>query len=346
MSTHGALRSYELVLDGVPGSVRSAVRASGPDNALSVTSGRRWQDVVRIPGLIFAVCPRAHTAAGLGAIEAAAGIKLPDGQGAARGAVVLAESVAQCIWRQALVWPGLIGETEMPAKVRNARQASDALAAAIFPGGWLTPGGAPIDFNHDAATQAFYALAECFDGLSDVAARVVDAANEVSGGHVFDPLPALASEIGNAGALPVRDRREETPRSLAEFRTEPVRLGDWFAAQADHAGMLLARLELAVSRIRPAAPVNTPSGISGSGIGVSMTARGRLRHVIALEEDIVTSWQASAPTDWNFAPGGPLDHYARSLDPARLEEQGRWLVAALDPCAPCSIAAGEVRADA
>lgn len=346
MASGDAFRSYEFVLNAEHAAPSGHVRRRGPDNALNVTRGRACADVIRLAGMIYPICPRAHMAAGIAAMEAAAGVTLPPGQSAAREAIVLAESVAGGLWRAALVWPQLLGETVVPERVRRVRQASEDLARAIFPGDWATIGGAPVEFDHAAAGDALNSLQNDCEFLAEVTPKIVQAANDASGPLEFPILPALGGGIWNPASAPGKPDCEESPRSLQQTGPGAACLGDWFQAQSDHTLALLGQLADRLQEIRTDAPADCPSGISGSGIGTSMTARGRLRHIVELEDSNIVRWVSTAPTDWNFSPTGPLATYSRALAPDRFESQSRWLIAALDPCAPCTVATSEVPADA
>ena len=71
------------------------------------------------------------------------------------------------------------------------------------------------------------------------------------------------------------------------------------------------------------------------GTGCACTARGPVFHRVELDDrDRVRHWRAVAPTDWHFAPGGPV---AAALADCDDESHGRLRVASFDPCAPWSL---------
>ncbi len=83
-------------------------------------------------------------------------------------------------------------------------------------------------------------------------------------------------------------------------------------------------------------PVSAWTLVQGVGLGRAVTARGPVFHRVALDDEgHVEDWRVLAPTDWHFAPGGPLEIEAnrRPLRP----EQLRLLVLGFDPCAPWSL---------
>lgn len=123
-----------------------------------------------------------------------------------------------------------------------------------------------------------------------------------------------------------------------------------FAARLADLAELPRRMEAAITTLQPAELVTAgSSGIKssarGEGCGVAETARGRLAHWLRLDGDgngngRLADARMVAPTDWNFAAGGPL---ARGLAGAKVRdrddavERVRLLVAMLDPCIACGI---------
>ena len=69
-----------------------------------------------------------------------------------------------------------------------------------------------------------------------------------------------------------------------------------------------------------------------AGTGCAVTARGPVFHRVDLAGDgSVARWRALAPTDWHFAPRGPL---AALLGPGYSDRDIDLLVAGFDPCVP------------
>lgn len=323
--THAApsARSYAMRLETGPDGVRVRIERRGPGDPLAIARGRAIADALTLPRLLFPVCPVAHTAAALRAVEAAAGIELSKGQRVARELLVLAEAVTGCIWRSALTWPGLVGAPPVPEPVRDARAACELLAASLYSGNWAQPGGAEMALSRAELGRAHRSLCEAMASLRDSDSRIIEAAREQDlpfAPPVFDPQT---------------QGREETPRSLAQGMRR-VRLEDWFIAAQDHGHRRLGDMSALIARVTVGRPQPVPEAISGTGLGQAMTARGRLRHVMTLERGVVTHWQSAAPTDWNFAPDAAAARYAASLaDAPGLATRAKWLIAALDPCAPC-----------
>ena len=79
------------------------------------------------------------------------------------------------------------------------------------------------------------------------------------------------------------------------------------------------------------------SGADGAGFGAVECARGRLYHAARLDWDgRIASYGVLTPTDWNFAPAGPLVAQlvgSRVGPPERARLAVSRLIALVDPCA-------------
>jgi len=330
-------RSYVLRLNADGCHPSPSLVCRGPENVLSVLNGRRVEDGVKLAGLLFPICPRAHQSAALRAAEAAMGININPGQAAARQAIVLAEAIAACVWRSALDWPRLMGEPGLPEPVRRARAASDGLVRAIYPGEWARPGGARLSPNLAELRQARSELSASVNQILAMEARIIAHTEACLGGVQLETCGGLGDLIGDTRFQPGASRAEETPLSFNHGERAAVHVWEWFAAQIDHAFALLAEMLASLEALADDTPMPVVGRPAGSGIGISMTARGRLRHLMSVDAGIITNWRSTAPTDWNFNADGPVIHYLQSLDTDRVREAARWVIAALDPCAPCEV---------
>ena len=301
---------------------------TGPAQPTAVGLGQPATMAPHLAGLLFPVCPAAHAGAALAAIEAAAQITLSPGQHAARQLLVLAEAVAGGIWRAALTWPPLVGDTPDPAPVKQARACVARLPAALYRGSWRRPGGARLAV--DAA-----ALGAAVEALAEAAAWVAAGPRPVAGHAPWTEV------VADPTTDPITDSASE-PEELCWEETPYARHGgsDRFAAQRDDLQAMTRRLRRAAGAVldaRTDLPSPWSETTTGQGLGVVPTARGRLRHVMALRNGRMTAWRADAPTDWNFAPRGPVVRAAATLGPGADREAG-LLVSAFDPCAPCTVA--------
>lgn len=351
-------RRYVLRLAEEQSGVRARVERHGPDNPLAVGVGRPAGQAPVIAGLLFAACPHAHGVAALRALEQAAETTLPPGQAAAREAIVLAEALAASLWRFALSWPALppldgssTAQAPDPASVKAARDAAQNLTHALFPAGWTRIGGAPLGHDLHGARIAARDLTQVVETALASRNALPVHADAIRLAPLRSPpvLDDLDTAFHSAAADPMETAREETPRALSALRAlraaalpdsqaTPTSLAPWFAAQQAHTNALARALHTCLGTLVPDAPVSSQPAASGQGVGIAMTARGRLRHAISLKAGKITDWRATAPTDWNFAPGGPVERTAQRLVPgARLHKEGQWLVAAFDPCAVCHV---------
>jgi len=295
------VRRYALHLREDGDAVSARVARMGPADPLAVAIGRPPEDAPRLAGLIFSLCPMAQTAAALGALEAVAGREPAGAQ--AREALVLAEAVAGAVWRTGMTQAELLGRAPLIDPVRRAREAVSDLVRALFADDWRRIGGVTPRVDRNAATACAKRLRNAHAATRPLADAVIQ----------------QAGTIGLGGA--------DRPPSLAPY----------FAAQDVYAEDLLDRLDAAIAAAREDA-----AGLifvdDGDGAAEIATARGPLRHTIRIRNGVIERWRAEAPTDKNFAPGGPLETAAARLAPgAGLAVRARWLIAAFDPCAPAEV---------
>ncbi len=304
-----ALRRYVLSARASGDRLSARVNRHGPENPLVTGLGRRGTDAPRLAGLLFSLCPHAHAVAAQRALEDAAGVAPSPSEHAARDISVLSEALAAAVWRMGVDWPALRGAPPRLAPVKAARDGAAALRTG------------------DPAGR--HALA---DALAAVAAETAP---------VLERARAIPIRPGDAARPP----QEETPRALSEtpHAEPPSDLSSWFAAQAAHAHTVLETLDAVLADHEPGAAPRTPDErpwdeTSGAGVGSALTARGRLRHAITLDAGRIVAWRADAPTDINFAPHGPVEHWVDRLAPCPDPTEAlTWLVAAFDPCAPCAV---------
>ncbi|MDR3514659.1 MAG: nickel-dependent hydrogenase large subunit [Azospirillaceae bacterium] len=136
-------------------------------------------------------------------------------------------------------------------------------------------------------------------------------------------IAALTAQHGN-GLLPRFAAR------LLEIVTLPNTL-------RGHAARMLAKPG-------PGSPAAGHDGdtVTGCGAGIADTARGRLAHWVSIADGRITDWRTVAPHEWNFHADGPLVRGLRGAragtgDDDDLMVAADLLVAALDPCVPCTL---------
>jgi hypothetical protein len=287
-----------------------------PLEVVRVALGRAPSDFLRMLPMIFPLCGMAHAVAALRAVESAAGIVPDAAHEAARDLIALADAAAAHVWRLSLDWTVLAGLAPDPAPVAAARRAAESCQRALYPAGdWLRPGGGGLAAQPaalDAARQAFGAI---FAQL-ELQRTLIDLRG------------ALALAL--AGASP-----EWVPRLHGCLRVIGARMAGDFV-QLLHG--LVAQREARA----PAGPAMLVLG-DGSGSGECATARGPLRYSAELRNGVVIACAVDAPAERAFGPGGEASRWLASLtQAARPELAARWVVAALDPCAPVRVEACEV----
>lgn len=346
---------YEVRISAKRGVVTASVASHRASGALRVAEGRPIGEAAGLAGMLFPMNATAQTAAALSAAEAALRIALPVEQTAARQLLVGFEAAASCAWRMGLVWPQLSAGPVTAAPVQQAREAADAAAEAMFHGGdWARVGGGRVRPNRkrlaellDTVRAALAALAPSFDAVA-AQAPLVGALD----GRLWPLLDESGVEraalaLADDASFPIRPHLsgravEESPRALLQHWRTAEGLAAWFRAQAQLAAQLPDRLAKAMEALAEAGPAGAGARGSGKGWGMAVTSRGRIIHWMAIERGRIAAWRAIEPTDWNFAPRGPVARAAELLSPgADLADAGRWVVAAFDPSSPCRVTVEE-----
>lgn len=160
----------------------------------------------------------------------------------------------------------------------------------------------------------------------------------LSGDPSFAANPRYMDTTALTGPL---ERQADHPLVVSVTERFGDGLARLFAARLADLAELPRRMEAAIADLGPAEPAVAGSLAPGEGCGVAETARGRLAHWLRLDGDgRLADARMVAPTDWNFAAGGPL---ARGLAGAAVRDRDdavdrvRLLVAMLDPCVACGI---------
>jgi coenzyme F420-reducing hydrogenase alpha subunit len=342
---------YEVRISARRGVVTASVASHRASGALRVAEGRPIGEAAGLAGMLFPMNATAQTAAALSAAEAALKIALPVAQTAARQMLVGFEAAASCAWRMGLVWPQLSAGTVNAPAVQQARAAADAAAEAMFHGGdWGRVGGGRVRPNMKrlkeliaAVRGALVALAPAFDAMAQQGPPIGSLDGRswplLDDSGVERAAIALADDASFAIRPHLSGRAvEESPRALLQHWRTNEGLAAWFRAQAQLAAQLPDRLEKAMESLSDVGPAGSSARGSGKGWGMAVTSRGRIIHWMAIERGRIAAWRAIEPTDWNFAPRGPVARAAELLAPgADLADAGRWVVAAFDPSAPCRV---------
>lgn len=300
-----------------------------PTDAASALAGKPVADALRLLPLMFALCGTAQLQAGLGACEAALGIRPAPAQMAARRLLLLAETVGEHGIRILRDWPALLGEPIFAQGIRALRGALAPLRKALYPDGdWAVPGGGRL--APDAGVTA-----ACLTAVrAAVRAAIVD--------------PSLPREVERRGLADACRSHPEPPETgpFARRRDHPLvaplvaRHGNGvlprLVARLADLDECLAEMDRIVLAPDPGSPA-PPHG-DGPGRATIEAARGALSHHVILADGRIAAWRVEAPTERNFAPDGPL---ARGLAGGRAGNDpvflARLAVLALDPCVGCEV---------
>lgn len=285
--------------------------------------------LLRIP-LLFSLCAGAQQVAAVRALEQAAGWTAAPEVEAGRSLLTELELVRESLLRLVRDWQLPLANEQLKALVtlcRNAGARLQPLAA------FRAPSSAP-----DAQ-------------LTDLIGELRAAWCELPADWSY---PLHGEQLALAGALPAAFAPEQDlPQLLQQLRngdtraeiagapriTGPAALA---GAQTNAATQINARLAALLQRAthavamldQPSVPPALNGLEAGEGVGLAQTARGWLLQRVCLDDDgRIASWQALAPTDWNFHADGPL---RRQLLGVRLGGEGeallRQLVLSVDPC--------------
>lgn len=302
----------QIVVDIAAANEVDRVRDVGGADLSSLAKGQPLEFGHQIAGVLFAVCPSAHAAAYLGAVETELGLLVEQDWLLARSQVVLCETLAACVWRHALNWPQLAGHTANLSAVKKARDLAAEGQRVLFPDGWQKIGGVQPVTHQAKVTDAIQELGELACETAKESNALMSACPSYLVKHRCTPLGDAILTTNASSA-----QHEETALSQSG-PTGPQPLRAWFEAQTQYVHELVERM-------------HKPNSLSEFARGVVDTARGRLMHKVSIQNNTLVDWQVVAPTDWNFAPSGPC---ARALEGVRSLSLAKWVVQAFDPCAP------------
>jgi hypothetical protein len=266
-------------------------------------------------GRVFSLCGKAQTVAALTAVEQALEV-VPDPRvTAARDALRRAEIVTQVVTRLALHWRRVLDLPLAPGAVRAAMAAEQAIERRALGEDWRRPGaGTPGRSAESLAPQID--IAALIDPLAEaLAAR---------GYEAFGALPAgMAPERGVLAAY------WDMPAVAQTRRRHGAGLAARLAAAQAALQVLPDAIGADLAAARPS-PARAPGRDSGQGTATVETARGPLSHRVHIADGVVVRCRTAAPTEVNFAEGGPV---AAGLSGAASDPVAAELfVLAIDPC--------------
>lgn len=312
------------------------VRSSRPSEASVVLLGHAPGQVAALLGRLYSLCARAQTIAGLEAMERAQQVTLPPQHGVARNLLRLAEMLSQTALRICMDWPRLLNLTAEPVVARACLGAEQQLEQAVFAGAqWKTPGGSAFVPDLEAVRakicqlQLLIDTTVLHDGLADQLRRAVaefrlegfgaaaDTQNHEDGALTRRWDHAWVRGAHQAHGLGLTARLEA---HLADMACLPQALSE--AAEALTGGEAAGAFAVA----------------SGEGQACVETARGNLTHSVTVKDGLIAAYAIEAPTDANFAQGGPVTAGLVGADASNVEALRRAAelhLLAIDPCVNC-----------
>lgn len=367
MGLEGALRVELRLSEGKVAEV--AVDSTRRTDAASVFRGWRVEDALRLVPSMFVVCGTAQTVAAVSACEAALGLEVSPGLAQARALLCTLEALDNQAFELGVQWAQCAGRPSDALGVRRMREATAAIRRWL--GGdfaAIVPGGGRI-VAQGSTREALALIEEAVAHFGPVRAGDEAALREWAAGMLGGAAGALdhfgACDVPFAPDLPAAwyAARFAAPAFCARPSLDgvPAEAGALARVAAhpavapllkSHGRALLTRLvarlvdlqqlqALAARQVQDLhaeeAAAKALSVGSGSGTGVADTARGRLAHQVELEQGRVVGWRAVAPTEWTFHPEGVLRASLLGASASGLQGSLPWLIAALDPCVPCSV---------
>lgn len=278
---------------------RVCITTTRPQAIGRVFVGRRPSEAQKLAPMLFAVCSAAQSEACARALSAA-GADVPPGPGSR---AVAAEAIREHLMRIAVDWARALGETTDAAVLRAIHQMPRA-----------TPPVRNIEARRLVIelVAAPERLAEpgWHHGTESLAARLIQ--------------KVIAEGWSTLGGVDEVQPQETTALTLTGAETAGAAGNGLLArllARGAHLRQLLAELD---AEEKPEGPV--------------ATSRGLLHHRARLRDGVIAAYEITAPTDVNFAPGGPAER-SLAAGGAMAEAPARLLIEAFDPCIPYELRA-------
>ena len=318
--------------------------------------GTMPDDALRLVPSLLPVCGEAQRIAAARALESAQGITAKAAVERERDRLLLREQGLACAWRLLVDWPRAAGRSAILATMKTLRKADDVSLGR----GLLSLLPRSLAVADSGASQIARLIEEATSGASCISSTLLRVAleQEANGAapsvatlpppslfayareffaaeHCDPAMLALADTPVPVTVGPLAMARHPAIAAIAEHDefTAPVRL--LLAAIFDSAAVATA---LASGSVLPT-ETRAMGSAAAPGFGHSFTARGPLLHKISLDDDgCISGWRHLAPTDWHFAPGGLVERLGKDVSSRGAVD---LLVAAADPCAPCSVPGGD-----
>lgn len=278
---------------------RASIATTRPTALGRMFVGKTPREALALAPMLFAVCGAAQTEACARAL-AAAGADVPPGPGASS---VAAEAIREHLMRIAVDWSRAMGEEPDLVALRAAHALPRTAAVELR-------GTAEALIARILAPVESLAVTGWYESQNSLGARLIR--------RVVDEGWA---DLGGIGAL---QDCETSALTLTSNDTRGIGGNGLLARLLARPAHLLKLLE--------------EVAVPGPAIGPVATSRGILRHRATVSNGRIAAYDIVAPTDVNFAAGGPAQASLAACGPID-ELPARLLVEAFDPCIPFSLRA-------
>jgi hypothetical protein len=297
-----------------------------------------------IPNLL-PICGVAQSVAASRAVEAARGEAPDEDREAGRELKLWREQALSAAWRLAVDWPDLLGKPRALVWLKALRHsASNTECASVLES--ALPGLDAVwsvdDLARWADSEDNHAAGILREGL-DHARPVPQSGQRLAGTSLADTARASLGRNEFDALSPAEEAVEVGPLAMARDALVDRHADQLAATTAGRLQALVLDTRQIIRSLRdedktPAEKHQAWQECAGTGTGRATTARGPVFHRVELDErDRVLQWRAVAPTDWHFAPRGPV---ARVLRDGGADKAARLAIAGFDPCAPWTLEPG------
>ncbi len=349
----------------------TTIDSKRPVHASKLFHGKNIKQTVQQLPTLFSICATAQASAAVAAAEAALGYQPTAETQAARALLVRVETIRELLWRILLDWPILLQSPPRQQAMSEMIRLQQAFQQQLNTGNTLFQLSPVETIQRDLQPlqerlnnllignvfgmsvqqwQRMESLPELVEWSrqSDTAAAgmvqwIVSQGWESVGHTTIQTLPTLSS------AALCTEMAED------HFIEQPQWLGRCYetSAQAGSTTPLMQNLHKEVgnglltrtlARLTALAqlaeqltlqPTDKPVTYSQPcATGTAETARGRLYHMVKLQQEKVIEYRILAPTEWNFHPNGVVTEALNGLQGSRETRmtQANLLIHAIDPC--------------
>jgi hypothetical protein len=311
-------------------------------SVLSSLTGLPVEQALGVIPNLLPICGLAQSLAASRAVEAARGEAPDEDRETERERKLWREQALSAAWRLAVDWPDLLDRPRALVWLKALRHsASNTECASVLES--ALPGLDAVwsvdDLGRWADSEDNHAAGILRAGM-DHARTVPEPGKRLAGAALADTARAALGRNDFNALSPAEGAVEVGPLAMGRDPLVDRHAVELAATTAGRLQALVLDTRQIIRSLRdetgaPAEKDQAWQERPGTGTGRATTARGPVFHRVELDEhDRVLQWRAVAPTDWHFAPAGPV---ARVLGESGGDKAARLAVAGFDPCAPWTL---------